>query len=194
MVKRKIFLLSDIISAKIFFDAQDIPENFEIDDLIDFKSQNFEFSKQDRQHQSCELAPQTNKHVALESVEASFDQSNNNSQNFETSNVATPQDATDFTITSTSNLRSEPKTHELFDLVALEDVNQNYRQNDKQQRKREQKRLARKRHTENIGEEYRKLSKILKLSPDKTKLEILRSAINSLESNHNKDKIHQASR
>ena len=161
--------------------------------MIDFESQNFEFSKQDRQHQSCDLAPQTNKHVALESVEASFDQSNNNSQNFETSNVATPQEATTFIITS-SNLRSESKTHELCDLVALEDVNQNYCQNDKQQRKRDQKRLARKRHTENIGQEYRKLAKILKLSPDKTKLEILRSAINSLESNHNKDKIHQASR
>ena len=174
--------------------------------MIDFESQNFEFSKQDRQHQSFDLAPQTNQHVALKSSldqsstfdQSSFNQSNNesfNSQNFETSNVATPQDATDFTITSTSNLRSEPKTHELFDLVALEDVNQNYRQNDKQQRKREQKRLARKRHTENIGEEYRKLSKILKLSPDKTKLEILRSAINTLESDqHKEDKIHQASR
>ena len=109
--------------------------------MIDFESQNFEFSKQDRQHQSCDLAPQTNKHVALESVEASFDQSNNNSQNFETSNVATPQEATTFIITS-SNLRSESKTHELCDLVVLEDVNQNYCQNDKPQRKREQKRLA----------------------------------------------------
>ena len=163
--------------------------------MVDFESQNFEFSKQDRQHQSCDLAPQTNQHVALESVEASFDQSNNESlNNFETSNVATPQEATTFIITS-SNLRSEPKTHELCDLVALEDVNQNYRQNDKQQRKREQKRLARKRHTENIGHEYSKLSKILKLSPGKTKIEILKEAINSLTNNqHKEDKCHQVSR